>query len=206
MKNVLSVKNLLVGFNNHVIIDNLSFDVVRDTTVAVTGANGSGKSVLFKTLLGLIEYKGQIYWENDVRIGYVPQKLFVSKDLPLTVMEFLKLKEENTSKIADVLHKVGFKAKAKHLHHDVRVLKTRLSALSGGELQRILMAYALLKDPNVLLLDEPTAGVDIKGEETFYDLFRSLKNERDLTILFISHDKEIVDKYADQIIKLNHEH
>lgn len=206
LENILSVKNLTVSFNNHVILDDLSFNIIRDTTVAIVGPNGSGKSVLFKALLGLTDFQGEITWQNDVNMGYVPQKMSVAKDLPLTVLEFLKLKEGNVSKIGEVLHKVGFKAKAKHIHHDIRVLKTKLGALSGGELQRILMAYALLKDPNVLLLDEPTAGVDIEGEETFYDLFKSLKADYDLTILFISHDKEIVTKYADEIIKLNHEH
>ncbi|EKE05084.1 MAG: hypothetical protein ACD_19C00426G0106 [uncultured bacterium] len=206
LSNILSVTNLNVSFNNHEIIDDLSFDVVRDTTVAVVGPNGAGKTVLFKCLLGLIEFQGQINWTNDARIGYVPQKLAISKDLPLTVLEFLKLKENDPKKINEILVKVGFKAKAEHVHHDIRVLKTRLGSLSGGELQRILMAYALLGDPNVLLLDEPTAGVDIKGEETFYDLFKALKAERDLTIIFISHDEGIVKKYADQIIQLKHDH
>ncbi len=121
-------------------------------------------------------------------------------------MEFLELKEEDQRKIADVLMLVGFKAKAEHIHHDVRVLNTRLGSLSGGELQRIMMAYALLGNPNVLLLDEPTAGVDIAGEETFYDLFKRLKSEKDLTIIFISHDREVVSQYADKIIKLTHDH
>ena len=121
-------------------------------------------------------------------------------------MEFLELKEKDHHKITEVLRLVGFKNKAEHIHHDVRVLKTRLGSLSGGELQRIMMAYALLGDPNVLLLDEPTAGVDISGEETFYELFAKLKKDKDLTIIFISHDLEVVNKYADKIIKLTHDH
>lgn len=206
MPNILNVKNLNVSFNNHEILDHLSFDVVRDTTVAIVGPNGAGKTVLFKCLLGLISYDGNIKWHNEAKIGYVPQKLLVAKDLPLTVLEFLNLKESNQKLINETLVKVGFKEKAEHVHHDIRVLQTCLGSLSGGELQRILMAYALLGDPNVLLLDEPTAGVDIKGEETFYELFENLKKDSDLTIIFISHDGEIVKKYADQIIQLRHEH
>lgn len=205
-ENILSVKNLSVNFNDHEVVNNLSFDVIRDTTVAIIGANGTGKTVLFKCLLNLIDYSGEVIWSKDVKAGYVPQKLSVPRDLPLSVLEFLNLKETNLKIINEILVKVGFKQKAEHIHHDVRVLKTKLGSLSGGELQRILMAYALLGDPNVLLLDEPTAGVDISGEETFYELFENLKKDNDLTIIFISHDKEIVTKYSDQIIKLNHEH
>ena len=203
---VLSVNNLTVEFNEHTILNNISFDVKRDTTVAIVGANGAGKTVLFKSLLGLIQFSGKINWQKDAKIGYVPQKLSVSRDLPLTVLEFLNLKENNNKKISDVLLKVGFKQKAEHIHHDVRVLNTKLGGLSGGELQRVLMAFALLGSPNVLLLDEPTAGVDIKGEKTFYELFEYLKKDNDLTIIFISHDEQIVTKYADNIIKLTHEH
>src|SRR3989339_425381 len=198
---ILSVKNLNVDFNGHKILDNLSLDLKRDSTLAIIGPNGAGKTVFIKTLLGLINYSGNITWQKDVRIGYVPQKLSVSRELPLTVLEFLILKEKDTKKINDILLKVGFKQKAEHIHHDIRVLNTKLGSLSGGEVQRILMAYALLGNPNVLLLDEPTAGVDIKGEETFYELFKNLKKDSDLTIIFISHDEEIVTKYADNIIK-----
>jgi zinc transport system ATP-binding protein len=121
-------------------------------------------------------------------------------------LEFSKLKESDDKKIAEILALVGIKQKAEHIHHDIRVLNTHLGSLSGGELQRILMAYALLGNPNVLLLDEPTAGVDIKGEETFYNLFDRLKGENDLTIIFITHDKEVVEKYADKVLKLENEH
>jgi len=191
---ILVVKNLSVSFNNHTILNNINFNVKRDETLAIVGANGAGKTVLFKCLLGLIPFQGKIEWATDVKIGYVPQKLSVPRDIPLTVSEFLKLKENDDKKIGEILAKVGFRTKALHMHHDVRVLNTRLGSLSGGELQRILMAYALLDNPNVLLLDEPTAGVDITGEKTFYALFGDLKKNTDLTIIFISHDTDVVKK------------
>ncbi len=202
----LKVSNLKVNFEDHEILNGISFDVKRDDTLAVVGSNGAGKTVLFKCLLGLIPFQGKVEWAEDARIGYVPQKLSVPRDIPLTVSEFLRFKETDDKKIGEVLAKVGFRAKAEHMHHDVRVLKTRLGSLSGGELQRVLMAYALLENPNVLLLDEPTAGVDIAGEKTFYALFEDLKKNADLTIIFISHDTEVVEKYADQVLKLTHEH
>lgn len=203
---ILSVVDLKVKFNDHIIFNNFNLELVRDSVLAVVGPNGAGKSVLFKSLLNLILFQGKIEWAEGVRIGYVPQKMSVPNDLPLTVLEFLKLKEVNENKINKILIEVGFKEKAEHVHHDVRVLGTKLGSLSGGELQRILMAHALLGDPNVLLLDEPTAGVDLEGEETFYSLFEKLKKDTDLTILFISHDREVVEKYADQVITLTHDH
>jgi len=205
-ESILTVANLTVKFGNHLILDNLNFNVVRDGTVAVVGPNGAGKSVLFKSLLGIIPYSGKVKWSVDAKIGYVPQKLSVSGDLPITVFEFLRLKENDNQKIKETLSLVGFKEKAEHIHHDMRVLNSRLGSLSGGELQRILMAYSLLGDPNVLLLDEPTAGVDIKGEETFYNLFEKLKKDTDLTIIFISHDTKVVERYADTVIEITHEH
>lgn len=206
MNNILEVENLNISFNGHEIINDLSFSVQRDTTVAIVGPNGSGKTVLFKSLLGIINYNGLIKWDSDVKIGYVPQKMSIVSVFRITVCEFLNFKEKNEEKVNSVLLKVGFKVKTKHEHHDLRVLNTRMGNLSGGELQRILIAYALLDNPKVLLLDEPTAGVDMLGEKKFYDLFKSLKDEQDLTIIFISHDEEIVKKYADKIIKLNNDH
>lgn len=205
-QNILTAENIKVDFNGHCVLNNINFIIKRDSVVAFVGANGSGKTVLFKSLLNLIDYKGKIKWAEDAKVGYVPQKLSVQKDLPVTVMEFFKLKEIDDKKIYKVLDLVGFRQKAEHIHHDIRVLDTKLGSLSGGELQRILIAYALLGNPNTLLLDEPTAGVDIEGEETIYSLFETLKKNNDLTILFISHDQEIVKKYADEIITLKHEH
>ncbi len=202
----LEVTDLAVQFEDHQILNNFNLKLKRDSILAVVGPNGSGKTVLFKSLLGLIPYNGKVEWAGDARVGYVPQKLSVPRDLPLTVNEFFKLKEKSDEKIAETLLKVGFRSKAEHIHHDARVLNTRLGSLSGGELQRVLMAYALLDNPNVLLLDEPTAGVDIAGEKTFYSLFQNLKENGDLTIIFISHDTEVVEKYADNIVKLTHTH
>jgi zinc transport system ATP-binding protein len=203
--NILSVANLKVEFDKHTILDNISFDVVRDSTLAIIGPNGAGKSVLFRSLLGLIPYNGIINWSKDAKIGYVPQKLSVAKDLPLTVNEFLHFKEKNQNKISEVIESVGFVKEAEHLHNDKRVLGTRLGDLSGGELQRVLIAYALLDDPNVLLFDEPTAGVDVAGEETVYGLIHKLQADEDLTIIFISHELEVVNQYADTVLCLNKE-
>ncbi|KKR11841.1 MAG: hypothetical protein UT39_C0002G0022 [Candidatus Woesebacteria bacterium GW2011_GWA1_39_21] len=204
--NILTVSNLVVEFNNHKILDNLSFEVKRDDTLAIIGPNGAGKTVLFKCLLNLLPYKGTVSWADDTRIGYVPQRLTVSKDIPLTVEEFLKFKEKDQVKIESVLSQVGFETKDEHLiHKGKRLLKVRLGVLSGGEFQRVLIAFALLGNPNVLLFDEPTSGVDVSSEETVYVLIDRLKKEKDLTIIFISHELEIVYRYAANVLCLNKE-
>ena len=206
MKTVLSAKGLEVQFNGHKIVDDVSFDVVRDSTLAIIGPNGAGKTVLFRAILGLVPFKGKVTWAPDAKIGYVPQKLFVAKDFPLTVSEFLHFKENDHKVIHEILNSVGFKDVAtSHIHNDARVLRTKLGALSGGELQRVLIAYALLGKPNVLLFDEPTSGVDISAEETIYSLIDKLKAEKDLTIIFISHELQVVYKYADSVLCLNKE-
>ncbi|EKE12752.1 MAG: hypothetical protein ACD_13C00144G0057 [uncultured bacterium] len=204
-EDILTVSGLSVEFDNHTVLDDISFAVRRDSTMAIIGPNGAGKSVLFRSLLNLIPYKGTVSWSEDTRIGYVPQKLAIDKELPLTVYEFLSFKEKSRDKILEVMGAVGFLKEANHIHNDTRVLKTRIGNLSGGELQRVLIAYALLGKPNVLLFDEPTAGVDIAGEETVYGLIHKLKADKDLTIIFISHELEVVNKYADSVLCLNKE-
>lgn len=194
---ILTVTNLNVSFGNQKVLDNVSFSVERDGTLAIIGPNGAGKSVLFRAILGLIPYEGEVKWAPNIKIGYVPQKLFVPKDLPLTVGEFLKLKENSASNIEKVLSSVGIIKE--------KILKTRLGDLSGGETQRVLIANALLGNPQVLLFDEPTSGVDIAGEETIYGLIERLKKEVDLTIIFISHELDIVYQYATDVLCLNKE-
>lgn len=202
--NILSVKNIKVKFDEHAVLSNLDFEIKRDETVAIIGPNGAGKTVLFKVILGLIPYEGKIEWASDVKIGYVPQKLLIGKDVPLTVNEFLKTKESSQEKIIDSLKTVGFfENDVDDIHRGNRLLKTRLGALSGGELQRVLIVFALLGGPNVLLFDEPTAGVDLSGEETVYALLNKLKKAKDLTIIFISHELDVVYKYADSVLCLN---
>ena len=194
---ILEVSNLSVTFGNQKVLDNISFSVERDGTLAIIGPNGAGKTVLFRTILGLIPYEGEVKWAPNIKIGYVPQKLFVPKDLPLTVLEFLKLKENNISNIEKVLGSVGIKK--------TNILKNRLGDLSGGEIQRVLIANALMGNPQVLLFDEPTSGVDMAGEETIYALIERLKREVDLTIIFISHELDIVYKHATDVLCLNKE-
>ncbi len=203
---ILKVSGLSVEFENHRILDNISFEVKRDETLAIIGPNGAGKTVLLRCLLGFVEYVGKVEWAPDVRIGYVPQRLYVERGLPITVEEFLAIKEKDKSKIEDVLKQVGFGVVGEHLvHKGRRLLKTRLGVLSGGEFQRVLIVFALLGQPNVLLFDEPTSGIDISAEETVYMLIDRLKKEKNLTIIFVSHELEVVYKHAEKVLCLNKE-
>lgn len=201
---LLTVKNLSVEFDGHKILDNISFSVAHDDTMAIIGPNGAGKTVLFKCLLGLLPHSGEVKWAKSARIGYVPQKLYVGKDVPITVGEFLATKEPSGKKQLEAMERVGFApGSAEIAHSGERLLGTRLGVLSGGELQRVLIAYALFGDPTILLFDEPTSGVDISAEETVYHLISSLKREKDLAIVFISHELEVVYRYAAKVLCLN---
>jgi len=205
-ENILSVSHLTVDIDGHVILKDVSFDVKRDSTVVVLGPNGAGKTVLFKAIIGLMPYSGQVTWKTDVKIGYVPQKISFEKDFPLTVLEFMQFKEKRLEEIQHALKEVGlWKESSADTHRGTRLLHTKIGVLSGGELQRVLIAFALLGTPNILFFDEPTSGVDITGEETVYTLMRRLQKQKDLTILCISHELDIVNQYADAVLCLNKE-
>lgn len=194
-KNILSVKNLSVDFDSEKIIDDLSFDVEKGETFVILGPNGAGKTVLLKALLGLIAYHGKITWQSSSRIGYVPQRLPLIKDIPLSVEEFFDFKKISGKERAEILKKVGI--------DDAAVFKKRVGWLSSGQFQRILIAWALIGDCRVLLFDEPTAGVDIGGEETIYNLLHKIKKEKNLTIFLVSHDLNVVYKHATNVLCLN---
>lgn len=199
---ILTVENLGVKFDNNEVLRELNFSVQKGDVLAIVGPNGAGKSVLFQSLLGLIPYSGKIQWSPRLKIGYVPQKFNIEKDLPLNVEEFMKFKEKGREKIINALKAVGITDE----HHIERhVLKERLGWLSGGQLQRVLIAWSVLDNPDVLLFDEPTAGIDVGGEETIYNLLKKLKDKMGFTILLISHDLNIVYKYANSVICINKE-
>lgn len=199
---ILVVENLGVKFDNNEVLKNLNFFVQKEDVLAIVGPNGSGKSVLFRALLGLIPYSGNIRWSPGLKIGYVPQKFNIDKDLPLSVEEFLKFKEKNIEKIISTLKSVGITDEHHVEHH---LLKERIGWLSGGQIQRVLIAWSIIDNPDVLLFDEPTAGIDVGGEETIYNLLKKLKDERGFTFLLISHDLNIVYKYANNVICINKE-
>lgn len=189
---ILRVSNLSVKLENQTILDNINFKVKKGTSLAVLGPNGAGKTVLFKTLLNLMPYQGKVEWEEKVKIGYVPQNIAVG-DIPISVKEFLSFR--NRSDVTDCLEAVRLDAE--------EVSCKSLGILSGGQLRRVLIAWALIDNPNVLLLDEPTTGIDIGGEEPIFVMLNQLKTSNKMTILLITHDVHIVNEYSDYLLALN---
>ncbi len=191
---ILKVENVNVELNGEKIICNLSFELKEGQTLTILGPNGAGKTVLLKTLLGLFPYKGEIKWKEGVKVGYVPQRVPFVKDFPISIKEFFELKTKRKEEAKEILKTVGF---------DENFLEKPLGELSSGQYQRILVAWALIQNPNVLLFDEPTSGIDISGEETIYQLLERLKKERNLAIILVTHDLSVVFKFSDYVICLN---
>jgi zinc transport system ATP-binding protein len=190
---ILKVSNLGVKLQNQVILDHVNFNVTKGTTLAIVGPNGAGKTVLLKTLLNLVPHTGSIEWGAEkVKIGYVPQYVSVS-DIPMSVREFLSI--GNGVDLEKALSKVRLTDKS--------ILDKRLDVLSGGQLRRILIAWALNDNPNVLLLDEPTTGVDMDSEEPIYLMLNEIKKTQKITIFLITHNIHIVQEYADDLLAIN---
>ena len=191
-KYILKVSDLAVRMQNQPVLEHLNFNVKKGTTIAILGPNGAGKTILFRTLLNLVPHTGSIEWTEKVKIGYVPQYIAVS-DIPMTVKEFLFI--SGRVDLENALKKVRLT--------DLNILNKRLGTLSGGQLRRVLIAWALNGNPNVLLLDEPTTGVDMDSEEPIYLLLNEIKKTQKITIFLITHNIHIVQEYADDLLALN---
>jgi zinc transport system ATP-binding protein len=191
---MLKVSDLNVTMDDQLVIENLSFTVNRGDILTILGPNGAGKTVLLRTLLGVVTHEGVIEWQKDIRIGYVPQRLPYIKDIPMSVRDFFALKGISQAGTRQILRAVG-------LSEDFT--KKCIGDLSSGQFQRILIAWGLVGDPQVLLFDEPTTGIDISGEETVYNLLARLHEERKLTMLIVTHDLAVVYKLSSNVLCMN---
>ena len=208
---MLEIKDLEVYYGVIQAIKGVSFEVNKGEVIALIGANGAGKSTLLKALLGEVKHSGALNFigQNDNKyhqpiIGYVPQYLTFDKNTPISVLDlfvccktampsWLKPKKKIREDVLESLKRV----KVPHL------IDIRLGALSGGELQRVLLALALDPMPNILLLDEPVSGVDQNGLELFYEILMDIKKNYDLSIILVSHDLDLVYKYSDRVALVN---
>lgn len=209
----VEVHDLHVSFGGTLVLRGVNLRVPQGQLVALIGPNGSGKTTLLRCLLGLEKpQRGEvrIFGERNLqkvlpRVGYVPQKLALERSFILSVREFLALRIRQTrgwfwqshTRTDDIV---------RPLLADIGVeplLDRPIAQLSGGQLQRVLIAFALLGKPDLLLLDEPTAGVDRPGEETFYDLIATVQRQHKLSVILVSHDLSMVYSHASRVYALN---
>lgn len=190
--NMIEINGLEIRLSGKIILKGIQFDVQSGEIVTLVGPNGSGKTTLLRAILGLIPlYAGTIHKPQDLRIGYTPQRLSIDPALPLPVSRFLLLGK----KIAD-----GDLLEYLSIAH---LLQSPMQALSGGELQRVLLAKAIMRRPQLLVLDEPGQGVDMAGQGQLYDLINQTRDRLGCAVLMVSHDLHIVMAKTDKVICLN---
>lgn len=205
----LDVKDLGVTLENDVILRNISFQLNCREIVALIGPNGAGKSSLFRSILGQVPYTGEIRFQlagghpSQPKIGYVPQSPSFDRSCPISVLDFfaaaisrwpvfLPVPKSLRETVEECLARV----------HGEALLHKRIGTLSGGELQRVLLALALEPIPQILILDEPLSGVDVGGEHLLMEMLDEIRQKYDLSILFSTHDFSTLRLYADKVILL----
>lgn len=186
-------------YGSDTVLDDVSLSVGRGEIVSLIGPNGAGKSTVLRILLGLVRPdSGQAALRPGIRVGYVPQRLAIDPTLPLDVRGFLALARDRHCR------RQGFHPLAALAEVGADGLLGRaVQSLSGGELQRVLLARALLREPDLLVLDEPAQGVDAAGQAEFFTLLRKLRDHRHCGVLVVSHDLHLVMAAADRVICLN---
>jgi zinc transport system ATP-binding protein len=202
------LENVTVNLGDVSILESVSAAIPRGGCTAIIGPNGAGKTTLLLALLKSIEFHGNIHIlpgrHGAARVGYVPQKLSFDRDMPLTVAEFLVMGQQRLPLWFGVQ-----RARRQRVAEQLEAVRAgylaerRLGALSGGELQRVLLALALQQDPDILVLDEFVEGVDVKGEQILCELLESLRRERHFTQIIVSHDLSLVTAHATHVICLN---
>ncbi len=194
MTPLLELDKVGVLFQGRRVLDQVSLRLHAGEIITVIGPNGAGKSTLVKVALGLLApSSGHLHKAANLRIGYMPQRLHIDPSLPLSVERFLRLGGSDRTALARALAEVNMTAFGASF----------LQALSGGELQRVLLARALLRQPDLLVLDEPAQGVDLNGQNAIYELVEELRRRRRCAVLMVSHDLHWVMAKTDNVICLN---
>ena len=188
-KLILSVSSLSFSYGEHKVLENIHFEIEEDDFIALIGPNGSGKTTLVNLLLGLLSpSQGEVKLSiSKNKVGYVPQRYTIDKNFPGTVREIL------SSESGEVVKQTGIKD----------LLSKKFISLSGGQQQRVLISLALQKNPKLLILDEPTAGVDVKAQHAFYDLLKKL-NKKGITIILVTHEVGVLSSLVKKVLCINH--
>ena len=213
--NLVTIRGLCVDLGGKPVLRGVDADLVRRRITALIGLNGAGKSTLLRALVKEVPYRGKVQFHcghdhsrpTPEHVGYVPQRLKIEANLPLTVYDlfaltlqrrplFLGASRGVRERMLGLLSRVG----AAHLRD------RPVERISGGELQRVLMGLALYPQPELLLLDEPAAGIDFQDQQKFYDLIAQLNRERGVTILLVSHDTSVVTRHAHHVLCLRDGH
>jgi zinc transport system ATP-binding protein len=192
---LIKISDLSIKYGSKIVLKGMDLSLNSGEIVTIVGPNGSGKTTLFKAIIGTAPVStGKIEIRPDLKIGYVPQQIKIDQSLPMTVERFLMLVQKTNNKIF---------GKALDLVGTERLLKLQMSSLSGGELQRVLLARALINEPEVLLLDEATRGLDQPGVAAFYRKIDNIRKNTNCAVLMISHDLHVVMGASDRVICLN---
>lgn len=193
---LITATNLGVTLGGKTLLQDVNLSLHANEIVTLVGPNGAGKSTLLRAMLGLLApTSGRVERQADLVIGYTPQRIHLDPVLPLRVHRFLRLSGSfSDAQIEQALSRVGVEA----------VIASFVCDLSGGELQRVLLARALLRSPDILVLDEPTQGVDLMGQTDLYRCIADIKREQGCGVLLVSHDLNIVMAETDRVICLHH--
>lgn len=195
-KSLLSASAVCKSFGERRVLENIDLQISQGQILTLIGPNGAGKTTLVRIVLGLMQAdSGTIQRQNNLRIGYMPQKIAIDLTLPLTVERFLRLSGNHDLQAMDA---VLDELKILHLRRE------QIASVSGGELQRVLLARALLRKPQLLVLDEPAQGVDLAGQAELYQLISNISEQQNCGVLMISHDLHLVMSATDEVICLNH--
>jgi zinc transport system ATP-binding protein len=192
---LIDAHGVTVRLGGATILANVTLSISKGEIVTIVGPNGSGKSTLLKTLLGAVTpAQGRVEAAPGLRVGYVPQTLHIDPTLPLPVLRFLSLPTRVARSVAlKALERTGVAA----------LVDQQIADLSGGQMQRVLLARAILNDPQLLVLDEPTQGLDQSGSAAFYRLIEELRAEMGCAVLMVSHELHVVMAASDRVICLN---
>lgn len=192
---LVTASHICVRFGAEEVLHDVSLSLAPGEIVTILGPNGSGKSTLLRALLGIVPVaEGSVTRAPGLRLAYVPQRLMIDRTMPITVRRFLSLPVRTTdTAAAEALARVGMAGRE----------ADQMTQLSGGQLQRVLLARALLGQPQVLMLDEPTQGLDQPGEAAFYRLIEEVRRDTGAAILMVSHDLHVVMAASDRVICLN---